>query len=393
MGLTDADGCLREGQREMEVVTIDYFSDLFKSSNPSNFEQILDAVERRVTPAMKNELLRPFCEKEVTTAMRQIHPTKAPGPDGLSAVFFQSFWNIIGHDVVAFCLDFLNGNGRLASVNETNITLIPKINEPKAITHFRPISLCNVIYKIVLKTLTNRLKLILPACIGEWQSTFVPGRLITDNVLVAYEILHALKAKKKRRQGYVAVKLDMSKTYDRVEWTFFEAMMRKMGFNERWIYLMVHCMSTVRYHVILNGNVSYEFFPEKGLQQGDPLSPYLFLFYSEGLSVSITKLKSDNVLKGVKACARGPSITHFFFADDSFLFLRENSMECNIIKDLLGLYEMKSGQKVNFDKFDLFFSPNTCDSSRTCVKNIFEIQDVCNPEKYLGLLSVLRRDK
>lgn len=184
----------------------------------------------------------------------------------------------------------------------------------------------------------------------------------------------------------------MSKAYDRVEWGFVVAMMRKLGLNERWIHLIYHCMSTVRYRVVINGNVSKPFAPGRGLRQGDPLSPYLFLFCSEGLSASLSKLKNDNHLKGVKACRRGPSITHLFFADDSFLFFRANAVECDIVKNLLKLYEEKSGQMVNFDKSGLFFSLNT-DSCKASVKNTFGIQDVSNPEKYLGLPSIVGKCK
>lgn len=133
--------------------------------------------------------------------VKQLHPTKAPGPDGLSAVFFHTFWEIVGRDVTEFCLNVLNGDGRLEAVNETNITLIPKTDEPKNMTQFRPISLCNVIYKIVAKMLANRLKLVLSACIGECQSAFIPGRLISDNVMVPTKFYIPSKQSGQEKEG------------------------------------------------------------------------------------------------------------------------------------------------------------------------------------------------
>jgi hypothetical protein len=114
----------------------------------------------------------------------------------------------------------------------TLLVLIPKVNDPESITQFHPISLCNVIYKIISKMLAHKLKGVLPDVISPMQSAFVPSRLITDNVLVAYECVHTIKNKRNGLTGSCAVKLDMHNTYDSVEWIFLESMMRIMGFAE-----------------------------------------------------------------------------------------------------------------------------------------------------------------
>ena len=146
-----------------------------------------------------------------------MHLTHAPGPDGMSAIFYQKYWNIVGNDVTSIVLNVLNFDNPMTKLNKTNITLVPKVKQPTRMKDFRPISLSNVAYKLIFKVLANRLKVVLSQLISENQSAFLPKRLITDNILVAFELMHYLDHKKEGRDGFMAVKLDMSKAYDRVE--------------------------------------------------------------------------------------------------------------------------------------------------------------------------------
>ena len=154
--------------------------------------------------------------EEVTLALKQLRLSKVSGPDGLSASFFQKYWHIVGEGVNVACINCLNHVTFPEHFNHTSIVLIPKGKDPKLVTDFRPISLCNVCYKIISKVLANRLKLILDQIISVNQSAFVPGRLIADNVIVAFECLHYMKISS-AKNGFASLKLDMSKAYDRVE--------------------------------------------------------------------------------------------------------------------------------------------------------------------------------
>ena len=176
---------------------------------------------------MNMELTRGFTKEEVVVALKQMHPTKSPGPDGMSALFFQKYWSIVGTNVSNLVMNVLNHGMPISEINRTNIALVPKNKNPQRMTDFRPISLCNVIYKLISKTLANCLKAILPFIILENQSAFMANRLIIDNALVCYEIMHYLKHKRNGNDSFIVAKLDMSKAFDRVEWSFIE--MVKIG--------------------------------------------------------------------------------------------------------------------------------------------------------------------
>ena len=211
--------------------------------------------------------------------------------------------------------------------HETHIVLIPKTKNPSRVTDYRPISLCNVAYKIASKFAANIIKVVLKDIVCENQSAFVSERLITDNVLMAHELMDHINKKRKGKDGEMALKLDMSKAYDRVEWRCLQKIMERLGFHERWIRIVMACVSSVTYAIRLNGQPCGRIVPSRGLRQGDPLSPYLFLLCAEGLSALLHKASSRNDLKGVAASTRGPRISHLFFADDNLIFCKASEKE------------------------------------------------------------------
>ncbi|KAK5792990.1 hypothetical protein PVK06_034124 [Gossypium arboreum] len=337
-----------------------YFHDLFASLGISNAERSLQGVQRCITEDMNAQLTTAHTAKEIWAALKAMGPTKALSANGLPALFFQKCWHIVGPEVTSFCLEILNQGKELESINGTNIVLIPKTSQPTDMKNFKPISLCNVHYEIIAKVVANRFQNVLEVCIDKAQSAFVTSRLITDNVLVAYEILHTLKNKRVRKTGHMTLKLDMSKAYDRVKWKF------------------------------LRGEV---FKPMRGLRQGDPLSPYLFLICCEGLSSILRSALKSKEIKGLKANRRGPKISHLLFADDCISFYEATSLGAQKITNILAEYESCLGQCVNFTKSTIFFCTNIMEANKLIFTSLLGMRRSTDIEKYLGLPNLIGKKK
>ncbi|XP_059451003.1 uncharacterized protein LOC132181787 [Corylus avellana] len=389
----DLAGNCMETQEAIGDAFVDYFRDLFTSGRPDCMEECLGALDRRITDDMNKRLLRPFTEEEVSTALHQMAPMKAPGPDGFNACFFQKNWNLLGPEVCNAVLFSLNSGVMNKELNSTYITLIPKSNNPLSVSDYRPISLCNVLYKLISKVLANRLKEVLPAIISPYQSAFIPGRLITDNILAAYETLHTMQSRMYGKNGFMAVKLDMSKAYDRVEWVFLEAVMRRMGFANRWINLIMMCVCTAHFSVLVNGTPVGPIIPTRGIRQGDPISPYLFILCAEALSGLLSRGDREGFLRGVPTSKMGPRLNHLFFADDSLLFCRADVAHWHRLTGVLKLYERASGQKLNATKTAIFFSRNTTDADKEDVLAIAAIPATQRYDTYLGLPALVGKSR
>ena len=227
------------------TVFFDYFKGIFTTSAPTAMEYIFERVEGRITEEMNRILLQDFKPEEARIALDQMHSEKALGPNCMTVGFYKKYWNTVGPDVTRLVLGFLNRGECIHAINHINLVLIPKIKNPSTPKDYRPISLCNVSYKIISKVLANRLKVILPEIIDESQSVFVQGRMIYDNIMVAHESVHSMMNKTYGRTGWLAAKMDMSKAYDRIEWDYLAGIMRVMGFASRWVDMIMVCVRIV----------------------------------------------------------------------------------------------------------------------------------------------------
>lgn len=217
---------------------------------------------------------------------------------------------LLGKEVFQNCVNWLEEVKFPSNLNDTTIVLIPKKEGVDFMKDLRPIALCNVLYKVIAKVLSNRLRVLLPGIISDNQSAFILGWSITDNVLVAFKMLHYMKQKKSGGEGIVALKLDVSKAYNRVNWRFLENQMYQMGFSKKWIDWIMLCVSTVSYSINFNGSQVGPITLVRGLRQDDPLSPYLFLLCVEGLIRAINNSASEGKIKGCKIHRQAPAVTH-----------------------------------------------------------------------------------
>ncbi|CAM8905994.1 unnamed protein product [Rhodiola kirilowii] len=394
--LKDSQGNLHEGEEEIMEIVTEYFSNIFQPSISCSEEGIdaaLQDVSSCITEEMNDELLRDISEDEIKRAVFALGPLKAPGIDGFPAIFYQKFWEKVKGNIIREVRLFWSDGILDGDLNKTLITLIPKKKEAVRMEDWRPISLCTVAVKIITKILATRLQPILDKVISPFQSAFIKGRIISDNFVVAHELAHFLKNRRDDKKFYASLKVDMSKAYDRVEWPFLEKLLGKLGFADKLVARIMVCVVSVSYQIKVNDRVSSVIKPGRGLRQGDPLSPYLFLFCTEVLNAKMCRAVARNRLSGIQICRGAPTITHLFFADDSIFFIKATGAEARSLKETLNQYETISGQRINFEKSEICFSRNTPSDVRMEICNIFRVPQVPCHSKYLGLPLVVGQRK
>ena len=215
--LVDENGIEHTLNKEKGKIAEQFFEDLFTSSYPANMDSVLEGFQTKVTQDMNHDLTQKITEQEIYNAVFSINAESSPGPDGFTATFFQTHWNLVKNQIIADIMGFFETGILPEDWNHTHLCLIPKISNPERMSDIRPISLCSVLYKIVSKILSARLKKHLPAIVSPTQSAFVAERLASDNILLAHEIIHNLRTNDKISRDFMVFKTDMSKAYDRVE--------------------------------------------------------------------------------------------------------------------------------------------------------------------------------
>jgi hypothetical protein len=295
--------------------------------------------------------------------------------------FFQRNWEVLNKEVITAVKDFFETGVMPQGINETVIVLLPKKEEPEEQKDFRPISMC----KVVFKCLVNRLWPLLHDIISPEQSAFNRGRIITDNAPIAFECLHALNHGNNNCKKFGALKLDLTKAYDCVEWVYIEEVLDRLGFQRQWVRWIMQCVTTIWFSIHFN-NVSLESFaPSRGLRQGDPLSPYLFLFVADGLSKLLQREVNQGSLQELHICRRALGISHLLFADDTLLFMHISDEQTKAIKHVMSTYEKCADQLINPSNCSMMFGPLCTEERKETALRVLNMPCTTQEEKYLGL--------
>ena len=204
----------------MTKVVLAHFQDVYNSAPVQDIDDCIAIIPKLVTDNMNTKLTKPISDSKIRKAVFSMGALKAPGSDGLNGSFYQKHWEVVGRQVCTAVTEFFQNGILPNAVNETQVVLVPKIQRPESVSHYRPISCCNFIYKVITRILVLRLRTFMNSLIGQNQNAFIKGRLIQDNIMITHEILHALNQLYDNGKNSFIAKLDMSKAYDRLEWDF-----------------------------------------------------------------------------------------------------------------------------------------------------------------------------
>eukprot|EP00253_Pinus_taeda_P025237 PITA_25237 len=325
-------------QEGIEKVLVDYHKDILtepQNDRAAAIEKICKEIPKLVTEEQNKALMRAVTIKELEEIVMNMKKGKAPGPDGFTTEFFQGF---------------------------------------------RPIALCNVIYKIIATLIAKRIKPLLANLISPEQTGFVEERQILDGLVVTQEVIHTIKEKK---QKGMMIKLDLSKAYDRLNWKYLKRVLESFGFNNIWVDWVLSMISTPNFSILINGIPSTPFNASRGIRQGDPLSPFLFILAVEGLGRFLKKEQRERIIKGLKLWGSNIPITHQQFVDDIMLFCEATVKEVKGIKRILDTFMEASGMEVNKEKSCTFVF-NSLDSVKAHLTRMLGFKQGELPTKYLG---------
>ena len=384
-------GHIATTQDQIKTEAERYFKD-FLTIKPSDYvewssDELADLLEFKCAEEDKQMLIREVTAEEIKRVLFTMSSNKSPGPDGFTCEFFKETWSTVGHDFVVAIQSFFKTGFLPKGVNSTILALIPKMKEVAFMKDYRPISCCNVLYKVISKLLANRLKTILPKFIAPNQSAFVKDRLLMENLLLATEIIKDYH--KESVSPRCAMKIDISKAFDSVQWSFLLNTLKALDFPEKYILWIQTCVTTASFSVQVNGELAGYFGSERGLRQGCSLSPYLFVICMNVLSRKIDKAAYDKRITYHPKC-KLLKLTHLCFADDLMVFVKGEKKSIEGTLEVFNDFAKHSGLQISLEKSTLYMV-GVPDTQKEEILQQFPFDYGTIPVRYLGLPLLTRR--
>uniref|UniRef100_A0A803NLK2 Reverse transcriptase domain-containing protein n=1 Tax=Cannabis sativa TaxID=3483 RepID=A0A803NLK2_CANSA len=388
LSIEDAQGVRVDDPSKIIDIFLSYYQSLL-GTNKHNRTTVNGRVLKNgptITRQQADGLVAAVTNEEIKKAIFAIPGSKAPGPDGYSRYFFQDNWDLIEGDICDAVRSFLHSGHILKETNCTTLTIIPKVKCPNSPSDFRPIACCNVIYKAATKILCSRLKHILPELIAQNQGGFVQGRFIGHNIMTCQDLVRHYGRKSKKAN--CMIKLDLQKAYDTIEWDFIEDVLKGFLFPDKFISLVM-CVKTPKFSLFFNGTLHGFFESKRGLRQGDPLSPLLFVIGMEYLSRIMKEIGCKQDFSFHERCA-SLKLNHLSFANDVLLFYNGDYKSIILLLQGLQLFTNTSGLTPNKSKSAIYCS-NMADIE---VKRVIDASGSSQqnlPFKYLGMPICFKR--
>ncbi|KAJ9567589.1 hypothetical protein OSB04_003555 [Centaurea solstitialis] len=342
-------GCWTSCPDKIKEAAFSFFKSKFEEPHPSR-PAFNSSLFKKLSSIQTSQLETPFGDQEVKKVVWSCGHNKAPGPDGFTFEFIRKYWEVVGGDFIE-AVKFFESNMLInPGSNSSFITLVPKVRDPLSLADFRPINLNGCISKVVSKVLAERLKDVLDSVISSSQSAFIKGRNILDGPLMVNEIISW--SKKKRKQTLI-FKADFAKAFDTLNWNFLDNVLLQMGFGIRWRACVKGLISTAKSSVLINGVPTKEFRVEKGVRQGDPLAPFLFILAAEGLNVAFKEAQRANIFKGIRLDDSIEELSILQFADDAIIMGEWDPLNAKNLIRILKCFELCSGLSINLSKSSL----------------------------------------
>jgi hypothetical protein len=372
------------GHEAIKIEAVNYFKTQFKAPSANNLPDKITTAglySHYFTAEEVSDLYSPVTLSEIKDILIHFKRERSPGPDGWTTEFFIYFFDLVGEDLLQMVEDSRLKGQISGSLNSTFLVLIPKIDSPLSFNDYRPISLCNLVYKLISKVIANRIKPFLGRSLSAEQLGFLKGRRIQDAIGAAHECIHSIKQKNLKA---LIMKLDLRKAFDSIDWDFLRLVLYSAGFGENLSNWILACVTSANFAVLINGEATSYFKNERGLRQGCPLSPYLFILIMEGLSLLLTKNFTERKITGIKV-TNFLKMFHLMFVDDVLLMTLADPAEWSIILEVLSLFCSVSGLTINQAKSTVHYWGLT-ETELTCLKSSipFSFSNLSEGFIYLG---------